>query len=618
VILAVIAVAVYARTLRADFVNWDDPIHVYDNPRVIEPGGLLRSWSDGSDPGPYPILYTAYWLEWRLAGGAPWLFHLDNVLLHAANAVLLGLLVRGLGVPLAASWLVAALWALHPAHVESVAWVTERKNVLYVFLWLAALLLHLRPGRMAYASSLLLFAGALLCKGAAMTLPAAIVLVDWARGRRLDRRFWLSLLPYVVLGVAGGIGLLLGVPAPVKPPDAASRLALAARAFWFYVGSFFWPSGLVPIYARWPLGLGMHEALALLTIGATVVAAIILRARLPRLVVLGAGLFVTNVVLVLGLVWSTHQRFAFVADRFLYLPGIGLALAAVVAVRELARWGRLPDRVSNVALALSGCVLGILTWRQIPIWHDSETLWRYTLAHNPACFACHLNLGLLFAERGQIEAAGAHYEQALRLELDAKATLGLGKVRAAQGRLAEAAALYEQTLSLDPVDAKAQYNFGNLRRRQGGLEEAIARYREAIRLAPRWADAHNNLGVALLDAGRLDEAEAELEEALRLSPHDPKPEINLGAIAGRRNDWPAAIAHYEAALRGTPTGDPSSGAVRRKLAEALAALAAAHAEAGRFEEALRAARRALAETPADSPLAVALRERLLLYEARGR
>ena len=180
-LLVGLVLAAYGSALTADFVNWDDDTHVYENPRVTAPDGLLRMWSDASSPGPYPILYAGYYLEWRLAGGAPWPFHLDNVLLHAGNAVLLGVLARQLALPAVAAWLAAALWALHPMHVESVAWVTERKNVLYVFLWLGSLLLYLRARdawRLAYPLSILLFALALLSKGAAISLPAALVLVE--------------------------------------------------------------------------------------------------------------------------------------------------------------------------------------------------------------------------------------------------------------------------------------------------------------------------------------------------------------------------------------------------------------------------------------------------------
>ena len=225
VLLVALVLGAYGPSLRADFVNWDDPVHVYENLRVTGSDALRRSWSDGSDPGFYPVLYGLYRLEWQAGDHRPWLFHLDSVLLHAGAALLVVLLAQELGMPPGAAWLAAALWALHPVQVESVAWVAERKNVLYALFWLGSLLLYRRWRRadsarapLAYGASLLLFVLSLLSKGAAITLPAALVLIEWARARRLDRRFWVSLAPYVALGLLGGVGLLRLVPPTLEAP----------------------------------------------------------------------------------------------------------------------------------------------------------------------------------------------------------------------------------------------------------------------------------------------------------------------------------------------------------------------------------------------------------------
>src|SRR5206468_9515253 len=208
------------------------------NPRVTAPDALRRSWSDGRNPGFYPVLFALYRLEWLAADHRPWLFHLDNVLLHAGNALEVGLLAGELALPAHAGWLAAGLWALHPAHVESVAWITERKNVLYTFFWLGSLLLYLRCRQadarrtpLLYGASLLLFVLSLLSKGAAITLPVVFVLAEWAGGRRLDRRFWLGLIPYLALAILGGVGLLGLVPAVIRVPPLGARLAVASRAF---------------------------------------------------------------------------------------------------------------------------------------------------------------------------------------------------------------------------------------------------------------------------------------------------------------------------------------------------------------------------------------------------
>ncbi len=655
--LAALVVAAYGPALRADFVNWDDPNHVYENPRVTAPDALWRSLSDGSVPGFYPVLYGFYRFEWHAGGRRPWLFHLDNVLLHAANAVLVGLLMHALAMPALASWLAAGLWALHPAHVESVAWITERKNVLYTFFWLASLLAYVRARRaktghaaLAGAVSLLLFTCSMLSKAAAISLPAAFVLIEWGSGRRLDRRFWLSLVPYVALAVLGGVELTHLVPATISGPHLGVRLTVACRTFWTYVWSFLWPHELVPVYPKWSLHhADFHDLLAAFGVVGLAASGVLAGARLPRTVLVGAGLFVTNIFLVLGVVWNSYMEYAFTADRYLYLPAVGLAMAAVAGLDALARAAGVPARVPSVAVALWCGVLGFATWRQVPVWHDSETLWHYTLSHNPDCLPCEQNLGSL---------------------------------RLAQGRLEEAAELFERARQLNPKDRKHAYNLGVVRQRQGRLEEATARYREAVELDPTWPDAHNNLGAMLFDAGRTEEARQQFEETLRFHPGDFEAELNLGLVAADGEDWEAAeqhdrralasatddrqsaeahrklakvletrtklgeaIVHYQAALRLTPDDEDALAALawiratnadarwrdgaeavrlgerlcavtKNRDADALDTLAAAYAEAGRFDDAVRTGRKALAAAEAGSEMTEEITHRLALYEAR--
>jgi tetratricopeptide (TPR) repeat protein len=642
VLLAALVIAVYVPILRADFVNWDDDSHVLENACVTEPAGLWPCWREWRPAGYYPLTWTTFHVEWRLGHGQPWLFHLDNVLLHAANAVLVGHLAARLGLPAAASLGVAALWALHPMQVGSVAWVTERKNMLFVCLWLAALLLYLRAGPAAYAASLVVFVLALLSKSAAVTLPAAIVVVAWARGRRLDRWFWLSLLPYAGLGLAGGLAQIGAVPVEHATPPLAIRLPIAARAAWFYVGKFLWPLPLVPIYPRWSTeAVGAAEYLSL---GAAVVAVATLgvaHRHVPRTFLAGLGFWAVNAAPVVGLVWFTYFTHSIVSDHLAYLPSVGLALAAVVGLHALLGG----SRVATALLAVWCAALAVLTWRQLPVWRDSETLWAYNRAHYPGCFVCALNLG---------------------------------NVRLDQGRLEEATALYEEAARLEPHNEKAHYNLGNVLTQRGSLDEAIARYRDALVLHPESVDIHINLGVALAHAERIDEAEAEFRETLRLAPRDPTAHVNLAELAAMRGDWAAAIPHYEAALESrpdhlgarqglasvldsagrvgdavrvlreglerlpdaaglagglawiratTPAPEWRNGAEAVALAERACALtgngdadlldtlAAAYAEAGRFEDALRTARQALALAEPGSPVAEGVTRRIALYEA---
>jgi protein O-mannosyl-transferase len=597
-LLALAVVAAYAPVLKADLVNWDDQVNVYENPRVVETHGVLRTWSTAENPEYLPLTYTTFWLEWRLAGESPWVFHLDNVLLHAGNAALAGALAHQLGLAPTASLLVAALWALHPMQVASVAWVTERKNVLYVFFWLASLLLYLRasaapaaaastdqsarssvPRSGTFALSVALFAAALLSKRAAITLPAAIVLVEWARGRDLDRRFWLSWAPYAIVGMVGALAVLHRVPAEVAGPPLLMRLGIACRALWFYVATFIWPSGLLPVYPRWPLAVGAREQVAVVGTLAAVAFGVALRRRLSRTFILGVGLFLINAALVIGIVWFTFFRFSLVSDHLAYLPSLGLALAAMAALLGGARVVRLPERAPLIGAALACAALAATTWHQIAVWHDSQTLWASTLARNPDCIPCHINLAMLRLNQGKPDDAIAHYERALEIEPAAKTMVLLGNVLMRQDHPAKAQALYERSLRVDASDPDVHYNLGNALRVQGKTEEAIARYREGLRLDPRSVELHHNLGLALLAAKRLDEAAAELEEALRLSPGDVDAEFNLGVVADERGDLEQAIARYTQVLRQESADDPKFAVAHKRLAQTLL-------QAGRTDEAL--------------------------------
>ena len=422
----------------------------------------------------------------------------------------------------------------------------------------------------AYVLSLGLFGLGLLSKGAAMSLPAALVLVGWLRGRLLERRFWLSLVPHAVLAIAAGMALVHAVPAQAGVPSFGTRFLLAARALWFYVATFLWPGELLPIYPRWTAAaVGPREYVSLGALVAAAALAVVMRSRLPRLVSVGIGLFLTNAALVVGVVWFTYLRHSWVADHLAYLPSLGLALVGVVGVREVCRLLRLPERVSVVALAVWCGALSVVTWSQVGVWRDSETLWTYTLARNRECSTCHANLGFVLSARGEVDEAIAHYREALRLGPEVKTAVNFGNALLAEGRLEEAATLYKLGMRLDPSHVGAAYNFANALHKQGKIEEAIAGYRLALKLEARSIEAHNNLGVALLAAGSVDEARAEFEEALRLDPEDVEAELNLGVIASGSGRWEAAVEHYERALR-RHGNDPRYAEAHFKLGEALA------------------------------------------------
>ena len=624
-LLVALVLAVYSPILHADFVNWDDPTDVYENPRVIAPDWFRRIWSDGSAPGFYPVLFIIYRLEWLAAAHQPWLFHLDSVLLHAGNALLVGALAGELGLPALASWFAAGLWALHPVQVESVAWITERKNVLYTGFWLAALLLYLRSRRagarapLLYAGALVLFVAALLSKGAAITLPAAFVLVEWGRGGRLDRRFWLGLLPAVALAVLGGFGLLGLIPSAIAVPPLGERLGVACRALWVYLATFLWPHALVPVYPKWaPAPAAPANLLAVLGVVVVGVMAWAARRRMPRVLVVGAALFATNIALVLGVVWNSYNDISFAADRYLYLPAVGLAVVAVAGVGELARAARLSPRIPAAVLAAWCAVLAVVTWRQVPVWRDSGTLWNYTLARNPDCLYCHESFGLLLMRRGDLDGAAEQYEAALRMGTRAEGALGLCSVRLQQRRVDEAATLCELGQRLSPTSPGAHRMFAGVLVRQHRLAEATEQYQTALRLAlggagfvSDLASMVNDLAGVLLAQGRVGEAVRVLEEGIARLPEAAALPVSLSWIRATSAD-----AAWRDGAQAVRLAERACALTANRDLDALDTLAAAYAEAGRFDDATRVARQALALVQAGSPRAGDVSARLALYEAR--
>jgi tetratricopeptide (TPR) repeat protein len=635
--------AVYLPALRDAGFIWDDDMYVTSNAVLRAPGGLWRIWFDPmSLPQYYPLVHTTFWLETRLWGLAPWGFHVVNVLLHAGAAVLAGSVLRRLAVP--GAWLAAALFAVHPVQVESVAWITERKNVLSALLYFAAGLFLLRwvgalGRRRDLAAGTLLFVGALLSKTVTASLPAALLLVLWWKGPRIERRRLAVILSLLALGAALGLTTAwierhhVGAVGEAWNLSPLERLLIAGRAVWFYAAKLVWPFNLSFIYPRWEIDPAWLAGYAFPLAAAAVVAALaVLRDRIGKGPLTAVLYFGGTLVPALGFFNVFPMKYSFVADHFQYLASIGLlGLMAAGAAR-------LPRRVRGWGPAVVLTGLAVLTFRQCDAYRDLESLWRDTLAKNPGAWIAHTNLGLLLVRRGEVETGIAHYRESIRLEpglVEPRLNLGevlqrqgradeaidllgalvreqpthpmarynLGTALARRGRYADARPHLEAALRLRPDLAEAAYNLGTLHLREGRLAEAEAAYRATLRVRPDHALAHNNLAAVLERLGRTEEARSHRIESARLrawslATHDD-PESRNG---------PEAVRQGELACRDTAWGDPRS----------LDALAAAYAETGRFDDAIRTAERALtaARAAGDALLARAVAARLAGYRDR--
>jgi hypothetical protein len=377
----------YLPALRGGFI-WDDDAYVTHNPTLHDLGGLQRIWFElGAVPQYYPMVHTTFWLEYHLWGLHPVGYHLINVLLHAAAAiflwqVLLRLRIRG-------AWLAAVLFALHPVCVESVAWITERKNVLSAVFYFTAALAFLRfvaleepdgPNRLRwywYLGALVLFMAALLSKTVTCTLPAALLLVCWWKKGRVQRGEILPLLPFFALGV--GLGLItawmekfhVGAQGAEWSLTFADRCLIAGRALWFYAGRLVWPAHLTFIYPRWKIEPEVWWQWLFPVAAVGVVAGLWLaRRRIGKGPLVAVLFFAGTLGPALGFVNVYPMRFSFVADHFQYLASVGLITLCAVGL------ARMP-RVMPATLVV---LLGALTWQQAGIYRNLETLWRDTLA----------------------------------------------------------------------------------------------------------------------------------------------------------------------------------------------------------------------------------------------
>jgi tetratricopeptide (TPR) repeat protein len=547
---------------------WDDAAHV-TRPELRSLHGLWRIWSDlGATQQYYPLLHSAFWMEYKLWGDSMLGYHLANLLLHAAAAILVMLIMRRLG--LQGAWLAALVFALHPVCVESVAWIAEQKNTLSTVFYLSAALLYLHfdetRRRSQYFLALALFVLALLSKTVTDTLPAALLVVFWWRRGRLGwKRDVLPLLPWFTLGAAAGLFTAWVERKFVlaEGPDFAltlvERFLVAGRAVWFYLGKLVWPANLMFFYPRWRVDPGEWWQY-LFPLGAlAALAGLCLLARKHRGPLAGALVFGGTLFPALGFFNVYPFIYSYVADHFQYTASLGIIVpvaSGLASAVSLLRPGTRRWTMAAASVALAG--LGALTWQQCGMYSDMETLFQETIERNPGCWIAHYNLGVLIGGTpGRSEEAIQHYREAARLKPDyamAHYNLALA-LSQTPDRLAEAIEEYRASLRANPHSAEAHNNLGlALSKIPGRLPEAIEEYGAALRTAPDSAEAHNNLGIALLNTpGRSSEAIPHFQAALRLKPDSAEIHNNLGgALSLEPGRVREAIEEYRTALRLQP------------------------------------------------------------------
>ena len=560
----------YQPVWHAGFV-WDDDVYVTDNQTLRSPDGLRKIWSSpGATVQYYPLVFTSFWAEHHLWQLKPLGYHLVNVLLHALNAILLWRVLRRLELP--GAWLAAVIFAIHPVTVESVAWITERKNVLSCLFYLLAMSAFLRFRPLAdtnvgrafdwrfYPVVLAAFLCALLSKTVTCSLPAVLLLLVWWKKGRVEKRDMLVMMPLFVLGALLGLVTLhlekhAGASGTEWKLSFVQRCLVAGRALWFYAGQLAWPRDLTFIYPRWTIDAGAAwQYLFPLAALAVIVGLWKLRSRIGRGPLVAVLCFAGTLVPALGFFDVYPFRYSYVADHFQYMACIGLialtAGAGAAMVRRIGGYARDIAVAASVALLMA---LGSTTWEQAHAYRDLETLWRDTLAKNPGCWMAHVNLGTVLTEKGELQESIWHCEQALRLNPDfAEAHNNLGNAFLREGRINEAIGYYEQALRIQPNYADVQCNLGVALQQAGRVPEAMQHWQEALRLKPDYAAAYNNLGGALSQAGKPEEAIWHYEQALRIRPDYAEAHYNLGAALYQTGKREEAMEHYRQALRIKP------------------------------------------------------------------
>jgi tetratricopeptide (TPR) repeat protein len=454
----------------------------------------------------------------------------------------------------------AAIFALHPVNVESVAWIAQLKGILALVLALISVLFYLsyerHEDRWRFVSAIFAFLLSALAKGTALTLPVVLLACAWWQRGRIQRRDLLRVLPYLLIGAAmAGVEVLTqhNVGGEVARSDGFfSRAAIAGCAVWFYLGKLIWPVDLCPVYPRWPIGnLGILWCLPSLMWIVLLACAWRRRRTWGQPVLMLVVCYVALLLPVLGFVNIAFMQHSLVADHWQYIATIvPCAMFAGISVTLARRFLHRPAAISaSVALLV---VLAVLSWRQSRMYADAEAFYATTIARNPDCWMAQNNVGRILADRGQIDAAFAHFQKALEINPDyAEADNNLGNILRDRGQIDAAFARFQKALEINPDYAEAHINLGNVLRDRGQADAAIAQYRKALEIKPD-AEAHYNFGSALFSRGQIDAALAHYQKALEINPDFAEAHCGLGVALAARGELDAAIAHYQKALEIKP------------------------------------------------------------------
>jgi tetratricopeptide (TPR) repeat protein len=599
-VLAAITFAVFGQTAGFSFINYDDGRYVYENAKVADGlslKGLAWIFTHADCNFYHPLTMLSLMGDYQLHGLHAGWYHFTNVLLHTASVILLFLILRQMTDALWRSAFVAAVFAIHPLRAESVAWVAERKDVLSAFFFMLTLGAYARYVRnpkslIRYLVVAAAFVLALLSKPTMVTLPFVLLLLDYWPLHRFEQPRKLSglLLEKIpLLALAAGACAMTVLAegeaiTSIENISISSRIGNALVSYAVYLRQTVWPEGLAAFYPYPHSGPPAWEVVAAGMLLAGLSAVALDQRRKRPWILMGWLWYLGMLTPMIGIM----QVGAFAhADRFTYLPGIGLVLAGTWAVGDWSMgWKHRRAVPGGWMAALIGALM-ICAWKQTSYWQNSETLWTHTLACTSDNFIAHNNLGVALLQKGSVGEAITHFQKVLQIEPGfAEAHYNLGLALFQKGNVVEAIAHYQQALQIKPDYMAAHLNLGTALLQKGKVDEAIAHFQQALHITPDYAKAHYNLGNALLQKGKVDEAISHFQQALQIKPDYVDARVNLATALRQEGRVDEAIAHYRAALHITPDN-----------ADAHYNLAIALRQKGRADEAMVQYQKALQIQP---------------------